>query len=49
MVVDNKNASALRNALIIASAGLIGLVAGALGGYLGYSNLVIFTLVQIRF
>ncbi|HVO79156.1 MAG TPA: hypothetical protein VMT28_00415 [Terriglobales bacterium] len=42
MVVDNKNASALRNALIIASAGLIGLVAGALGGYLGYSNLVIF-------
>lgn len=48
MVVENKNASALRNALIIVSAGVIGLVAGALGGYLGYSNPVIFKSPLVR-
>jgi hypothetical protein len=37
MVVDNKGAPTLRNTLIIVAVGLVGLLAGALGGYCGYS------------
>src|SRR5579864_7651435 len=37
MAVESKSASSLRNTLIIAAVGLFGLVAGALGGYAGYS------------
>lgn len=42
MAVENKSAPSLRHTLIIVAVGLIGLVAGALGGYFGYSYLVIF-------
>ncbi|MGC0776956.1 MAG: hypothetical protein WCD68_07095 [Candidatus Acidiferrum sp.] len=41
MTVDNKSTRGLRNALIIVVAGLIGLTAGGLGGYVGYSFWVV--------
>jgi hypothetical protein len=41
MAVENKSASGRRDTLIIAAIGLFGLVAGALGGYVGYSFAVI--------
>jgi hypothetical protein len=41
MAVDNKSAPSLRNTLTIVAVGLFGLVAGALGGYLGYSFAVV--------
>ena len=41
MAVENKSASSLRNTLVIAAVGLFGLVAGASGGYVGYSFAVI--------
>jgi hypothetical protein len=48
MAVENRTAPDLRNTLIIIVAGLIGFVVGALGGYLGYSNSVIFRSPLIR-
>ena len=48
MAVENKNTPNLRNSLTIVVAGLIGFGLGATGGYLGYSNPVIFKSPLIR-
>ncbi len=42
MAVENKRTPSLRHTLIIVAVGLIGLAAGALVGYFGYSYQVIF-------